>query len=281
MMEQEIAKCAADRVTLPATHRLILEAEKERYEKLEAAIVKQMRELEAHVAKETCRLEKEAATAVQLKHIAEARAEERVQQELVKISRERDAVDEQRRELLVSVTRTNVRFDEERGKLDAIRAQLEVKQMKLMEERAEMDTRCSCLDERMQRLADQENVVELRKAEVARAGRETLEKTKVLAHKMANYMELQHEVETLRGVQQQMLEQTKHSEQRALELQQEKAVLEQAALKLQHERLLVAKQRVQSRQFMDGAKKLESLLQQQTAMERASQSHSYSKSAAG
>lgn len=281
MMEQEIAKCAADRVTLPETHRLIVEAEKERYEKLEAALDKQMRELEAHVAKETCRLEKEVATAVQLKQIAEARAEERVAQELAKIARERDAVDEQRRELLVSVTRTNARSDEERGKLDAIRAQLEVKQMKLMEERAELETRCACLDDRMQRLTDQEALVELRKAEVAKAGRETLEKTKMLTQKMADYMELKHEVEMLRGVQQQMLEQTKHTEQRALELQQEKAALEQAALKLQHERLVVAKQRVQSRQFMDGAKKLESLLQQQTAMERATHSQSYSRSAAG
>jgi hypothetical protein len=71
----------------------------------------------------------------------------------------------------------------------------------------------------------------------------------------------------LREIQEGLQAKAKESEIRAEQMQKDKVALEKTALQLQHERLMVAKQRMQSRHFLDGAKKLEHLLQHQKALE--------------
>lgn len=94
-VDAEVAAREAERASLPESHRRVVAAEKERYEKLETALVKQMRELETHVAHETLRLETAAKQALELQRIAEDKAEKRVQTELQAV----------RHHVLVSVSR--------------------------------------------------------------------------------------------------------------------------------------------------------------------------------
>uniref|UniRef100_K3XCB7 Uncharacterized protein n=1 Tax=Globisporangium ultimum (strain ATCC 200006 / CBS 805.95 / DAOM BR144) TaxID=431595 RepID=K3XCB7_GLOUD len=272
-LEAEIASRTTERLALPENYRLIVAAEKDRCEKLEAALTKQMRELETAMARDALKSEAEVARAVEQRKLAEDKADKRVQEELQTISRERDAIDEQRRELLLSVTRTNARLDEERGKLEALRAQLDVRQMKLVEERAELDARAAFLDDRVAKLNDEESTLERRKVEVTRLGRETFEKTRSLTQRMQNYSEIKSELEKLRAEHETLRARAQESEWKARAMEQEKATLDKTVLQLQQERLLVAKQRIQSRQFLDNARKLESMLQQQNALEQHGLKH--------
>lgn len=81
-LEQEIARRATERMALPENYRLIVQAEKDRYEKLETALAKQMRELETTVARDALKYESEVAKAWEMKQHAEEKAEKRVQEEL-------------------------------------------------------------------------------------------------------------------------------------------------------------------------------------------------------
>lgn len=81
-LEKETTSRESERVSLPENHRLILEAEKDRYEKLEAALIKQMRELETQAARDALRHEGVVAQAWEMKKVAEEKAEQRVQTEL-------------------------------------------------------------------------------------------------------------------------------------------------------------------------------------------------------
>lgn len=76
---------AVERLTLPECHRLVVAAEKERFEKLEAALSKQMRELESQAARDLVRFEAELAKAWETSKQADERAERRVQDELTKV----------------------------------------------------------------------------------------------------------------------------------------------------------------------------------------------------
>lgn len=185
----------------------------------------------------------------------------------MKIARERDAIDEQRREILVSITRTSARVDEERGRFDATRAQLDVRAMKLVEERAALDVKGAYLEDRLAKLRDEEGVLEQRKRELTKLGRETLDKSRALALTMQSFVELKGELEKLRGEHEAMKARVAESERRARDVEHEKAHLDKTVLQLQQERLLVAKQRVQSRQFLEGARRLEGMLQQQKTLE--------------
>ncbi|RLN92909.1 hypothetical protein BBJ28_00006862 [Nothophytophthora sp. Chile5] len=262
-LEQEIAARTAERTTLPEIHQRIVDAEKERFEKLETALHKQMRDLETRTAQETLVHATELARATEAKHQAEQRAERRVQDELDRIARERDAVDEQRRELLASVTRTSARFDEERGKMEAKCSELDARRTELADERAELDARDQYVEQRARRLDEQESVVERRRTELAALGRETLERSRTLAQRGQEFADATAERDKLRELVRVLTERSERSENRAMGLEQDREKLEQAAHALQQERLLVAKQRVQSRYFLDGARKLESMLHQQ------------------
>ncbi|GLE04364.1 hypothetical protein PINS_up013294 [Pythium insidiosum] len=267
-LEQERDERVSERRTLPETHRVLLDAERQRLEQLEVQSKQRVQDVEAQLVKETLRFEKELAQAQTAMRAAEERAELRMKEELSKIAREREALDEQRRELLVSVTQASARQDEERARLDMTRGQLEVRRLKLVEERAELDSRAAYLEDRLSRLAQEEAVIEARKAELTKLGRETMDKSRVLAQKMHAFQELRAEVERLRDQQRETELKAQESEARATELLDEKAALEKTARQLQQERLVVAKQRLQSRQLLDGAKKLERLLQQQQVLDR-------------
>lgn len=81
-LAKEVAGREAERATLPESHRAILAAEKERFERLEAALEKQLRELETQAARDALRLENAAARALEQQKLAEAKAEQRVLAEL-------------------------------------------------------------------------------------------------------------------------------------------------------------------------------------------------------
>lgn len=178
------------------------------------------------------------------------------------IARERDAVDEQRRELLASVARTNARFDEERGKMEARSCELDTRRSQLADERAELEARVGYIEQRTRRLEEDEALVERRRTELAAVGRETLERSHALARRAQEFADAIAEREKLRTLVRVLTERSERSEQRAMMLEQDREKLEAATQALQQERLLVAKQRVQSRYFLDGARKLESMLHQ-------------------
>lgn len=160
----------------------------------------------------------------------------------------------------MSITRTSARFDEERGRFDATRAQLDVRAMKLVEERAALDVKSAYLEDRLAKLRDEEGVLEQRKRELTKLGRETLDKSHALAQTMQSFAELKGEHEAMKA-------RVAESERRARDVEHEKARVDKTVLQLQQERLLVAKQRVQSRQFLEGARRLEGMLQQQKELE--------------
>lgn len=81
-LEKETTSRESERVSLPENHRLILEAEKDRYEKLKTALVRQMRELETQAARDALRHEGAVVQATEAKKTAEDKAEKRVQTEL-------------------------------------------------------------------------------------------------------------------------------------------------------------------------------------------------------
>ncbi|KAE8898146.1 hypothetical protein PF005_g6076 [Phytophthora fragariae] len=261
-LADEAAARTAERQTLPEIHQRIVEAEKERFEKLEAALHKQMRELESRAAQEALTHAAELTRATEGKHQAEQRAERRIQEEVDRIARERAAVDEQRRELLASMARTNARFDEERGKMEARSCELDARRSELADERAELEARVGYVEQRTRRLEEDEALVERRRTELAAVGRETLERSHALARRAQEFADAIAEREKLRTLVKALTERSERSEQRAMMLEQDREKLEAATQALQQERLLVAKQRVQSRYFLDGARKLESMLHQ-------------------
>ncbi|KAL4140205.1 hypothetical protein PRNP1_015275 [Phytophthora ramorum] len=261
-LADEVAARTAERQTLPEIHQRIVEAEKERFERLEAALHKQMRELESRAAQEALTQAAELTRATEAKHQAEQRAERRIQEEVDRIAREREAVDTQRRELLASMARTNVRFDEERGKMEARSCELDARRSDLADERAELEARVGYIEQRTRRLEADEALVERRRTELAAVGRETLERSHALARRAQEFADATAERDKLRTLVKVLTERSERSEQRAMMLEQGREKLETAKLALQQERLLVAKQRVQSRYFLDGARKLESMLHQ-------------------
>ncbi|KAG6620337.1 40S ribosomal protein S30 [Phytophthora cinnamomi] len=261
-LKDEVAARTAERKTLPEIHQRIVEAEKERFEKLEAALHKQMRELESRAAQEALTHAAELTRATEAKHQAEQRAERRIQDEVDRIAREREAVDEQRRELLASVARTNARFDEERGKMEASSCELDARRSELADERAELGARIGYIEQRTRRLEEDEALVERRRTELAAIGRETLERSHALARRAQEFADATAEREKLRTLVKVLTERSERSEQRVVMLEQDREKLEAATQALQQERLLVAKQRMQSRYFLDGARKLESMLHQ-------------------
>lgn len=261
---REAAARVAERETLPDTHRRVVEAEKERFERLEAARAKQLHEFETQAAKDAARFEADLAKAWAAKSQAEDRAEQRVQQELSKIARERDAVDEQRRELLVSVARTNARLDEERARLDALRSQLDSRQSRLADERLELDARVAVLDERALRLEAGEAAAEAKRVELTALGREMLDKTRALARRAAEFAAMEKELRRLRTREHELLQSLQEREQREKELTQRAQAVEEAARQLQQDQLALTKQRVQSRRFLDGARQLERLMELQS-----------------
>ncbi|OWZ11410.1 hypothetical protein PHMEG_00015568 [Phytophthora megakarya] len=261
-LADEVAARTAERQTLPEMHQRIVEAEKDRFEKLEVAVHKQMRELESRAAQDALAHTAELARATEAKHQAEQRAERRIQQEVDRIAREREAVDEQRRELLASMARTNARFDEERGKMEARCCELDAQRSELADERAELESRAGYVEQRTRRLEEDEALVEKRRMELAAVGRETLEKSNALARRAQEFSDAVTECEKLRTLVKVLTERLERGEQRVLRLEQDREKLEAAAQALEQERMLVAKQRVQSRYFLDGARKLESMLHQ-------------------
>ncbi|KAF1787158.1 hypothetical protein GQ600_15437 [Phytophthora cactorum] len=240
-------------------HKRVVEAEKERYEKLEAALNKQMRELESRAAQDALTHAAELARATEAKHQAEQRAERRIQDEVDRIAREREAVDEQRCELLVSMARTNARFDEERGKMEARSCELDARRSELADERAELEARL-----------DTSNNARAAWRRTSFSSKGAARSWPLSGEKRWSGRMLSPDRDKLRTLVRVLTERSERSEQRAMMLEQGREKLETAAHELQQERLLVAKQRVQSRYFLDGARKLESMLHQKhCAMEAA------------
>ncbi|KAL3656350.1 hypothetical protein V7S43_018794 [Phytophthora oleae] len=272
-LAEEVASRTIERQTLPEVHKRIVEAEKERFEKLETALHKQMRELESRAAQDTLTHTAEVARATEAKHQAEHRAERRIQDEVDRIARERGAVDEQRRELLASMARTNARFDEERAKMEARSCELDARRSELADERTELVARIEYIEQRTRCLESDEALVERRRQELAAVGRETLERSHALARRAQEFANAVAECEKLRTLVKALTERSERSEQRAMMLEQDREKLEAATQALQQERLLVAKQRVQSRYFLDGARKLESMLHQKHYVMEAADKH--------
>jgi hypothetical protein len=159
-------------------------------------------------------------------------------------------------------------MEQERNKLEEWRAQLEAKQMKLVEEKAEMDARATVLSEASAKIAEGESLLDMRKRELTRLGRETYEKSVDVATKLKDYENIKLEVESLRGLQNDMNSKILESEKRVHALQVEKVTLEKSSLQLQREKILVARQRMETRQILDGARKLDSLLRQRSALDK-------------
>ncbi|EEY52908.1 uncharacterized protein PITG_19670 [Phytophthora infestans T30-4] len=180
----EVAARVTERQTLPEAHKRVVEAEKERYEMLETALNNQIHELESRTAQDTLAHAAELARAIEAKHRAEQRADRRIQDEVDRIAREREAVDEQRRELLVSMARTNARFDEERGKMEARSCELDARRRELAGERAELEARIGYIEQRIRRLEEDEALVERRRTELAAVGRKTLVESHALARRV-------------------------------------------------------------------------------------------------
>ncbi|KAL7680249.1 hypothetical protein Plhal304r1_c068g0156471 [Plasmopara halstedii] len=250
-----------ERQTLPEFHQRAVEAEKERFHRLEAIFNKQINELESRAAQDILIHTAELARANEAKHLAEQRAERRIHDEVDRIAREREAVDEQRRELLASLVRTNARFDEERGKMEARSCELDARQSKLADECAELKSRTKYIEQRSRHLEESEVLVERRRTELAAVGRETLERSYALARRGQEFADAIAERDKLRCAVKDLTARLEQSELRAMTLEQNREKLETAAYALEQERLIVAQQRVQSRYLLDSARKLESMYQ--------------------
>ncbi|KAI9996408.1 hypothetical protein PInf_014099 [Phytophthora infestans] len=274
----EVAARVTERQTLPEAHKRVVEAEKERYEMLETALNNQIHELESRTAQDTLAHAAELARAIEAKHRAEQRADRRIQDEVDRIAREREAVDEQRRELLVSMARTNARFDEERGKMEARSCELDARRRELAGERAELEARIGYIEQRIRRLEEDEALVERRRTELAAVGRKTLVESHALARRVQEFADVTEERDKLRSLVKVLTERSERSEQRAMMLEQDREKLETAAHELQQERLLVAKQHMQSRYFLNGARKLESMLHQKHCVMEAANNSSPARS---
>ncbi|DAZ94777.1 TPA: hypothetical protein N0F65_012357 [Lagenidium giganteum] len=264
-MARDAAEHAEEKQQLPESQRLIVEVEKERFQQLEKALRKQLQDTEAKMVRDAARWEQELVETRKARKLAEEHTEQRLREELDKISRERLQLEEQRRDLFASVARANARVDEERAKLEGLRANLETRHLKLVHDEANVQAKETYLEDRLTRLTDEEALIEARKTELLRLGREMHDRSQALARQQTNYQDMKQQLERLRSAQDDSQQRAGDLERLAHELHLQKVSLEKAAVKLHQERLLLAKQRMESRQLLDGARKLESLMKFQTA----------------
>ncbi|CCI45141.1 unnamed protein product [Albugo candida] len=266
----------AERENLPDIHQIVLDAKSHRLEEKEQEIDFKLRHAQEQMELQTAKQEQEICRVLERAKLAEDRADQKVRQEFEKvrlcalqtedpmylivcnqITRERDSIDAQRQELLLSMVKTNARWDEERGKLEALRAQLEVKQLRVVEERAEIDAKSQILEERTVRLDNQTALLHERKRELLQLGKETYERSRVANHKMKQVTHNETELRRLRENEDKVHELSLECAKKQQELKVEKATLEKVALQLQQERLRIVKQRIESRYIFDGARKLD------------------------
>eukprot|EP00644_Phytophthora_capsici_P006050 jgi/Phyca11/503130/fgenesh2_kg.PHYCAscaffold_2_\ len=153
--------------------------------------------------------------------------------------------------------------------MEARSCELDARRSELADERTELVARIEYIEQRTRSLEADEALVERRRQELAAVGRETLERSHALARRAQEFTNVVAECEKLRTLVKALTERAERSEQRAMMLEQDRENLEAATQALQQERLLVAKQRVQSRYFLDGARKLESMLHQKHSVMEA------------
>ncbi|ETW01861.1 hypothetical protein, variant 1 [Aphanomyces invadans] len=177
-MDKARAERDQERLELPENYRLIVDAHRERYEKLEEKLLQDKRELDDRMTRERERFDKALALAQSLRIQAEERADVRIRDEAIKVMRERDVIDEQRRQLLTSLAAQNARMDEERGKLDALRTQLEERRLKLVQDEVNVEAQAKQCHDRLLQLGRDEDIINSRKREVMALSASTLEKSR-------------------------------------------------------------------------------------------------------
>ncbi|KAH9052458.1 hypothetical protein Ae201684P_001638 [Aphanomyces euteiches] len=273
-MEETMTKAmeerSQERVALPENYRLIVEAQRERYEKLEAKLLEDKREMEDKAKRERERYEKALALAQSQRIQAEERADAKIRDEAIKVFRERDAIDDQRRQLLTSLATQNARLDEERGRLEALRTQLEEKRLRLVQDEITVEAQAKQCQERLTQLARDEDIVNARKREVMALSATTLEQSRQYSELVQKLDKLQVEHRELNekyeALSRKSKEQQTDQDHKWQLVEREKAALERANAALQHEKLLLTKQRMECRQMMEGTRKLDYLLRQQAAL---------------
>ncbi|RHY17390.1 hypothetical protein DYB36_009606, partial [Aphanomyces astaci] len=269
-MDKATAERHQERIELPENYRLIVEAQRERYEKLEEKLLQDKREMEDKATRERDRFDKALAMAQQQRIQAEERADAKIRDEAIKVFRERDAIDDQRRQLLTSLATQNARLDEERGKVDALRTQLEEKRLKLVQDEITVEAQAKQCHDRLLQLARDEDTVNTRKREVLALSASTLEKSRshtdvvrALEQLQIAHAELQDKFNALSR---QSTQQTADHDHKFQLVEREKTALERANAALGHEKLQLAKARMECRQMMEGTRKLDYLLRQQAAL---------------
>ncbi|KAF0697233.1 Aste57867_12061 [Aphanomyces stellatus] len=269
-MDKLVAERAQERVALPENYRLIVEAQRERYEKLEEKLLQDKREMEDQSRRERERLEKALSVAQSQRIQAEERVDARMREETIKVFRERDAIDDQRRQLLTSLATQNARLDDERGKMDALRTQLEEKRLKLVQDEISVEAQVNQCHERLLQLTRDEDILNARKREVLALSATTLEKSRAYSEVVQQLAQVQTKCEELQQKYDALARQKKEHE-AAQEhkwqlVEREKATLERTNAALQHEKLQLARQRMECRQMLEGTRKLDYLLRQQAAL---------------
>lgn len=84
-LAEEVAARANERQTLPENYKRVVDAERERFERLEAVLIKQMHELESRAAQNKLTHSAELARANEAKHQAEQQAERRIHNEVDRV----------------------------------------------------------------------------------------------------------------------------------------------------------------------------------------------------
>ncbi|EQC36226.1 hypothetical protein SDRG_06333 [Saprolegnia diclina VS20] len=269
-LQKTLTERDVEKVALPENHRLIVEAQRERFEKLEAAVLQEKKDLEAAFRRERERYEKSLAMANELRIQAEERADTRIRDEAMKIYRERDAIDEQRRQLLSGLAIQNARLDDERGKLEALRTQLEEKRLKLVQDELHVEALAKSNNARLLDLTRDEDIISRRKRELLDLSATTLEKSKNYSQIVRELDEKKVLLEELKTKYDQLMASTKQrttdADQKREALEREKAALDRSAYQLHQDKLQLAKQRLEARQMLDGTRKLDGLLRQQAAL---------------
>ncbi|OQR82685.1 hypothetical protein ACHHYP_15656 [Achlya hypogyna] len=269
-LRQVLAEREVEKGALPESHRLIVEAQRERYEKLEAAVAQEKKDLELAFRRERERFEKSLAMANELRIQAEERADSRIRDEAMKIYRERDAIDEQRRQLLSGLALQTARLDEERGKLEALRSQLEEKRLKLVQDEITVETQAKAYNDRLLQLTRDEDIINRRKRELTELSTATLEKSKNYSQVVRELEQSKALVEEMKAKYEELAASTKaRGAESALKheaLERDKAALDRAMYQLHQDKLHLSKQRIEARQMLEGTRKLDFLLRQQAAL---------------
>lgn len=195
---------------------------------------------------------------------SEDQFQERLEKELAALRKERETIESERIDLLENVAKQNLRMEQERGSIEEMKKSLEGKRLKFVEENAGFKAEKTLFEDKYSNLHEREDALERKKQELMDLGRETLEKTQHFATQSADYQRTKTELEVLRRTHHEM--ELAHSREKQ-EMQQQmdhvsqlQKTLGAMSHQLKHEKLLISKERSESRQVLDSANRLERLL---------------------